>query len=290
VVALLVTVTFRGSAESPRRDNPPPADTNCYPASTNVICSPEPTPQFLSVTESNQCVAGAMIVASATYTNIPGTVTTTITFSNANCPPVVSNVTVYSAILTNWWDAGCTNGGGLSAAFSPTNCGGGTISFYITYSNAPPCSNHLTIQTSIGWSCDCDCTHHILNPTPLSPGTQSCDGITWSGQLFTTACGNTAQLTCTPCGSYHCLTFLVNGANVGHCPYLPSLWEAKYYRCQCGAVIMKSYWDVKEDSPPIIGPGVNCGYNISWDCTNGLSAPYCYWADGSPRTCGPGDW
>jgi hypothetical protein len=196
--ALLVLLTLSPKAvdmtNPPRIPNHPPVDTNCYPVSTNVVCDPEPGPQFLSVTVSNQCVAAAMIVATATYTNVPGTVTTTITYSNGSCPPLVTTNTVSSAILTNWWTAtgGAvpSSGGGLGASFSPTNCGGGTIFFYLTYSNAPPCSNHLTIQTSIGWSCDCDCRHHILNPTPLSPGTQSCGGITWTGQVFTTACGN----------------------------------------------------------------------------------------------------
>lgn len=308
VVALLVTVTFRGSAESPRRDNPPPADTNCYPASTNVACSPEPTPQFLSVTESNQCVAGAMIVASATYTNIPGTVTTTITFTNANCPPVVSNATVYSAIVTNWWDAGCTNGGGLSATFSPPNCAGGTINFYITYSNAPPCSNHATIQASVGWSCDCVCAHHKLNQSPHSPpmppDITNCESSSgqWTGTNVVLLCpGNTAQLTCGSCSAInpgvegdYCANFLINGASAGHCLYDPSrISDYSYYKCMCGAMIMMSTWAVTEGSPPKFGPGAGCGYSITWTCEHGLWPPQCYDAHGMDRVCntnGVWDW
>jgi hypothetical protein len=308
IVAVLVTVAFRGSAESPGRTNPPPTDTNCYPVGTNVVCSPEPAPQFLSVTESNQCVAGAMIVALATYTNIPGLVTTTITYSNGACPPLVTNATVYSAILTNWWDAGCANGSGLAAAFSPTNCGGGTINFYITYSNAPPCSNHTTIQTNIAWNCDCDCRHHILNPSPLTPPTPP--GITSCGQssgqwvgtnVILLCAGNTAQLTCGSCSAInpnvqgaYCMNFLINGASAGHCLYEPSLIsDYSYYKCMCGAVIMKSHWEVTEGSPPLFGPGPGCGYSITWTCEGGLSSPQCYDAQGTDRACnsnGTWDW
>ena len=315
-MGLLLLLTFRPKAvDMPNlpllRNNPTP-NTNCYPASTNVVCGdPTPGPQFLSVTVTNQCVAGAMIVATATYTNIPGSNTITITYSNADlCPALVTTYPVSSIIQTNWWeatgDAVPASGSGLAASFDATNCGAGTVYFHIVYSNAPPCTNG-TVSTSIGWGCDCTCTHHTLDPTPLMPpmppGITSCGQLSgqWTGAVVVTYCGNTAQLTCGDCSAINphvsgscCANLLVNGQSVGHCLYEPSgISAANYWKCFCGARIMKSLWTVDELSPPQAGPCANCWYTITWNCTNGLSDPLCYWPDNKPRTCntnGSWDW
>ena len=227
------------------RNNPTP-NTNCYPASTNVVCGdPTPGPQFLSVTETNQCVAGAMILATATYTNIPGSNTITITYSNADlCPPLVTNYPVSAVILTNWWDAGFTNRSGLTASFSPPDCTGGTIYFYITYSNAPPCTNG-TVGTSIGWSCDCDCTHHLSGvDQPAGVGMVCRPTDNWTCCATNSLCGSSFSLSCD--GSVH-----LNGpaGECGHCPYPHSIWSASYAFCQCKAVIMKTQFSVLDNYP-----------------------------------------
>jgi hypothetical protein len=267
LVLLILSAKSADMANPPLLIQPPPQDTNCYPAGTNVLCDPEPAPQFLSVTVTNQCAAGAMILANATYTNVPGTITTTITYSNTACPPLVSTNAVSSAILTNWWeatgDAVPSSGAGLGASFSPpNNCSGGTVYFYITYSNAPPCSNHLTIQTSIAWACDCDCTHHIPGVGNEIPFLGVCGGGSsyppWSTNSL---CGDTFSIECDG-AQVHAAS---PGGPCGVCPYPRSEIRAWYTFCLCKAKIMETRFDVVDTGPS--SPTRGQGSSSVWTCT-----------------------
>lgn len=141
---------------------------------------------------------------------------------------------------------------------------------------------------------DCICSHHNLPDIPnlvyAPDGDRSCNTEDWVGSVFTSPCGDTAQVTCASCtNAGRCVTFLVNGQDVGHCHYLPSKWTAQYALCVCGSVIRMTYWDVYEIAPPQIGPGVNCGYQIYSYC-GGLEPPWCYDANQHTRGCGDHDW
>jgi hypothetical protein len=242
--AAIVLWALLTSARADQLHNPI-VDTNCYPVSTNVVCALAPYAQFLSVAATNQCVAGAMIVATATYTNVQGTVTRTINYSNDSvCPPLVTNYTVSSAILTNWWDAGCANGSGLTASFSPTNCGGGTVSFYLTYSNPSPCTDTTTITTNITYSVDSNCTHHIAGDEEEPPSLPTCNNFTTNGYPWSTnsLCGDSFSVTCVN-GTVH---LTGPGGECGVCRFLPSSWRASYTFCRCKAKICATHFGVAD--------------------------------------------
>lgn len=268
-LALLVLLAMSGKAQD--NGNPP---EDCTPTGTNIVCAPEPGPQFLSVTVTNQCVAGAMIVATATYTNVPGMVTTTITYDDPDlCPDEVTNHPVSSTILTNWWTAtgGAvpSSGPGLGTFFDVTNCGGGTVYFYITYSNPPPCSNATTISTSIGWNCDCDCHHHNEGDgftwediwCPLT-------GEGWDRQAIDT-CGEQYGPYCN--GAVHLTR---PGGECGRCIYEWSHWVAYVWRCECHAMIVRSRFNVSSNNTTnsTFGQGIVS----SWSCSSGTCSNWCY--------------
>ncbi|MGA3284473.1 MAG: hypothetical protein ABSD57_08450 [Verrucomicrobiota bacterium] len=86
------------------------------------------------------------------------TASTGCTVSNAlvqvvdanHCVPPVTNQ-VPPVVLTNRWavsGVGATpsSGSGLSATFMPTTAGNGTVTFYCTYSNPPPCHAVATVE------------------------------------------------------------------------------------------------------------------------------------------------
>jgi hypothetical protein len=259
-------------------NQPPPEDTNCYPASTNVLCAPEPGPVFLSTGVTNQCDPDAMIVAWATYTNVPGTVTTTITYSNPACPALVSTQEVSSIIVTNWWEAtGAavpSSGPGLGASFALTNCGGGTVYFYLTYSNAPPCSNATTIPTSIDYAIEADCSRHNPGSEIRVPGSYCCttnsDWWLWTNSL----CGDSFNIVCLA----GAIAVTTPGGPCGVCPYESSRWDAWYTFCLCRAKIMTTRFDV-------VDTGTNSptrGQGTSWVWTCGSSCTSSNFVVGSP--------
>jgi len=251
-------------------NQPPPEDTNCYPASTNVLCAPEPAPVFLSTGVTNQCDPNAMIVAWATYTNLPGTVTTTITYSNPACPALVSTQEVSSIIVTNWWDATGpavpSSGPGLGASFALTNCGGGTVYFYLTYSNAPPCSNALTISASIDYAVDRACAHHPGGNVNWACRTNVCGSTNWDCGATNSLCGDPFGVICQ---DRH-VSVLTPGGECGRCDYSSSLWIASYTFCLCKALIIQTHFSVVDVGPtsPIYGEGMHWDWICGVGCTN----------------------
>jgi len=122
--------------------------TNCaasgYFTLTNAIVSP------------TNGVLGSAFTGSAT--SIASNATTIIT---THCP-CSTNADTYQTnhpaptIVSNWWTATVgtfsTNGTGLSASFTPTNCGSGTVTFYETYKNATPCDTNVYSATPVSAS------------------------------------------------------------------------------------------------------------------------------------------
>ena len=267
---------------------PPPEDTNCYPASSNVLCDPEPGPVFLSTGATNQCNPDAMIVAWAAYTNLPGTVTTTITYSNPACPALVTTNEVSSVSLTNWWEAtgGAvpSSGPGLGASFALINCGGGTVYFHITYSNAPPCSNAMTISTSVDYAIDAACGHHESGEDISLGRGMSCGSTNWPWGPTNSLCGDSFSLACTD----RILHAYVNGVECGYCPYDPSLWTAVYTFCQCKARLKETQFSVVDTGPA--NPTFGQGQYWRRTCTNGCTH-LCYvvtsWGTNSDRSIYP---
>jgi hypothetical protein len=125
--------------------------------------------------------------------------------------------------LTNWWTVAgpgsfSTNGGGLDATFTPTSFGQGTVTFYYTYSNPPPCTNIISVTNPITKSDSftvVGITNLFASATNLcGPGSITFSGetdpngygslVTWSGDGID---GN-------PSGGY----IIVNYTNIGMSP------------------------------------------------------------------------
>lgn len=192
--------------------------------------------------------------------------------------------------------SGVPNGATISGSGSSATVRIGEVTGNYTIMAVWNISTNCVATANLSVTRDCVCTNHDLPDNPSGrwpPDAQSCDSSNWTGSVFTTSCLNTAQLTCTECGeNLRCVTFRVNGQNVGHCPYLPSSWTANYFLCKCGDVIMQSYWDVSETDAHggrQVGPCIGCGYSIESNC-GVLGQPFCYNPDGSERQCTDGDW
>jgi hypothetical protein len=145
------------------------SDTNLCPNGTYNIGS---TVSWAVLTRTTNC----LVEGSIALTNVSGTlkvcvsneITATVYKSNtlgkieivttsnpSNCPTVRVTNTYTPGVLTNWWKAvgpgTFTNTGqGLTATFTPTNAGRGTLTFYLIYTNLPPCvgSNLVTYATN----------------------------------------------------------------------------------------------------------------------------------------------
>jgi hypothetical protein len=77
--------------------------------------------------------------------------------ASTNCPTTKVTNNYTSDIVTNWWEASgpgtfTTNGPGLTAVFTPTNAGYGTVTFYLRYTNRSPCTGSNTISISTNYT------------------------------------------------------------------------------------------------------------------------------------------
>jgi hypothetical protein len=100
---------------------------------------------------------GSAISASALATYVTGKVEIVTSSTSTNCPNSRVTNNVISTVVTNWWVASgpgsfTTNGPGLSASFTPTNSGNGTVTFYLRYTNAPPCTGSNTVSLSLNYT------------------------------------------------------------------------------------------------------------------------------------------
>jgi hypothetical protein len=85
---------------------------------------------------------GSLVSLSATNNNATNIIVVTTDYPcGATADTYVTNVSA-PTIVSNWWTAAVgsyiTNGRGLSANFTPTNCGSGSVTFQLCYSNSPP--------------------------------------------------------------------------------------------------------------------------------------------------------
>jgi len=90
------------------------------------------------------------------YTNACGNVDTN------NCPPTHVTNSLALTVLSNWWTASVgsyTNSGtGLSASFTPTNGGSGSVTFNTAYVNQTPCStNTQTASATFSFNVSTNC-------------------------------------------------------------------------------------------------------------------------------------
>lgn len=125
--------------------------TNCSEGSvvlSNVVVSP-----------TNGCI-GSAFSASVTQTINAGQVVidTSYTNSNTNCTGNCSCSDTYTTnnpsptVVSNWWTVSVgsfsTNGTGLSASFTPTDCGSGSITFNTAYQDV--CDTNINTTSASG--------------------------------------------------------------------------------------------------------------------------------------------
>jgi len=143
---------------------------------TNCSASGYFTLTNATVSPTNACIGTTF---SASATSIASNATVIIT---THCP-CSTNADVYTTnhpaptIVSNWWTASVgsfsTNGQGLSASFTPTNCGNGTVTFNLTYVNNTPCdTNRHTVSIS---------KNFVVHQTTITFDDSPSDGATpWS--------------------------------------------------------------------------------------------------------------
>lgn len=126
--------------------------TNCVETSRTTNCLTEATVTLTPVTNSvSGCQSNQMSV-SVTRSNTQGQIEIVINYSN--CPPTRTTNTYSPSFGSNWWvvtgvGAVPSSGSGLTATFTPTNGGNGTVTFYQNYTNPPPCTGHGPASTSV---------------------------------------------------------------------------------------------------------------------------------------------
>ena len=124
----------------------------CHVTGSSSIClgsgavslQPPANSPLASCAES-EITLTAVIIASI------GQVQVTTTFDY--CPPDIKTNPAPPTVVSNWWVASgpggfTTNGTGLTATFTPTNCGGGTVTFSCQYTNESPCTGSGVATTT----------------------------------------------------------------------------------------------------------------------------------------------
>ena len=145
-----------GAQQGTDTNTPPPSveTTNCVQASSSGECLVNGSISLVAPTNSPLVCMGSAVSLSATYLVSTGLVEVTTTYTNAGnsgadaCPNTTTNVPSIPGIASATWDAHVgsfsTNGTGLTAAFTPTDCGSGTVYFHLSYSNSAPCDTSVT--------------------------------------------------------------------------------------------------------------------------------------------------
>ena len=125
-----------------------PSGTNCASPGSIVL-----TNAMMNTT--NACLGTTFTASAATVTNFGQLVLTNVCPCDTNYVILTTNAGPAPTIISNWWaitniGATTTNGTGTNASFTPTNCGIGTVTFCVSYSNSAPyeTSTH-TNSTSI---------------------------------------------------------------------------------------------------------------------------------------------
>ena len=182
ITTVLISIAMGLMAASARSPNNP-----CIGAQTTNICVTPPSVTLGTVTLLNSSVClGGPISASTTGSNSAGSARTDTSYDN--CPTDTGTpYAIAPSNVTNWWVASgpggfTATGNGLSAAFTPTNAGGGTITFNSQWSSPAPCASPGTASASAGytilapqWQTNClqEGSVSLTNVT-LNPGTNVC--------------------------------------------------------------------------------------------------------------------
>lgn len=136
--------------------------TNCTAASlslTNLTVTTNGCPNSGFSASAGHATSNAIQIITSNFTNACGNVDT-------NCPASKVTNSISPIVVTNWWTisgVGSTppSGSGLSASFTPTNGGDGTITFYTQWKNG--CTTNVS-QTSSATNFhvgNCPCTTPI---------------------------------------------------------------------------------------------------------------------------------
>lgn len=153
--------------------------TNCIQTSRQTNCISSGYVTLIPSTNSLSGCQSNSMSASVTVSNIPGKIETVTYYSN--CPPTRTTNTFSPTLGSNWWvvsgvAASPSSGSGLSASFTPTGSGMGSVTFYQQYSNTPPCSGSgpASVSVSINVAAAIRTTNCLVAPSvSLSPGTNN---------------------------------------------------------------------------------------------------------------------
>jgi hypothetical protein len=146
---------------------------------------------------------GSGISLAASYLVTTGLVQITTTYTNAGnsgagaCPDTYATNYPTPTIVSNWWEASVssysTNGQGLSASFTPTGCGNGSVTFHLTYKNSDPCDTNVQSAGDVSASFNVvDIQHQCVATTPPD---QSRSTIGVGEEVDLTACGAPGTVT-----------------------------------------------------------------------------------------------
>jgi hypothetical protein len=139
-------------------------NADCVVSSTSTNCSEGSVVlSNVVVNPSNACI-GSAISASVSQGIIPGQVIIDTSYTNANpnatnptCNDTFTTNNPSPTIVSNWWTVSVgsfsTNGTGLSASFTPTSCGSGSITFNTAYQDVCD-TNQNTTSASGGFTVD----------------------------------------------------------------------------------------------------------------------------------------
>ena len=127
--------------------NPPVCEesttTNCTTeASLSLLLTP-PDPIFT-------CVGVGLILPAVSNVVTTGQVTTATTFSDCSTTNISSDT--ISTTISNWMVVSGPAAGANGQLVVPTNCGGGTVVFHQTWSNASPCSSSGDATASVNYT------------------------------------------------------------------------------------------------------------------------------------------
>ncbi len=123
------------------------------------ICCGDGSVALVAPTNSPMVCLGDSVSVSADVTNV-NSCTETVTYYDHGCDPDVTyggDTPTYEVTWTATIGSYSTNGTGLTAAFTPTSCGAGTVSFSLNYTNVTPCNGTGTSGTGGGFTVRCDC-------------------------------------------------------------------------------------------------------------------------------------
>jgi hypothetical protein len=170
---------------------------NVAAKSVTTNCLTAPAMALIPATNSvlTNCLGSAISVSvSPSPTN--GKVEIVTSYTPSNCPTTRVTNNVVPGIITNWWvatgpGAFTTNGPGLSATFTPTNVGNGSVTFTVLYSNPPPCG---TGTSSVTFTTN----YHVYKLTLLPTNFMVCAGTT---NIFTVSGGPGTNYVWNPTGT-----------------------------------------------------------------------------------------